>query len=246
MSSRKDRDFVIRFAIADASGARSSVWRIWKGRGKDDIYIAPRPIVPFAKGSLHASGLCYFSITSQRHAEMTTAGSSRESRALRRWRRAPTPDAGLVSVLQLLLPAEYLSEYGTPVETDTALIEAPKSGQAVVVDLIFGRGGRPLPQRRQHQIGEVILSTGEMFFVIAGLVDDFDARGFQQHVQPFGECTEPAFLETPPPDTDPDNLRGAIMLPVLSDGVLRIIEIGPAYVAADVKASRSTCRHDPR
>jgi hypothetical protein len=231
MSSRKKREFVVRFVIGDATGARSSVWRIWKGRGKDDIYIAPRPIVPFVKGSLHASGLCYFSITSQRHTEMITAGSARENRALRRWRRVPTPDAGLVGVLQLLFPAEYLSKYGTPVEADTALIEAPKPGQAIVVDLIFGRGGRPLLQRNQLQIGEMALSTGEMFFIIAGLTDDFDAQGFQQHVQPLGEDTEPAFLDALPPDADPDNLRGAIMLPVLDDGVLRIVEIGPAYVA---------------
>src|SRR5260221_8657214 len=142
MSSRKDRDFVIRFAIADASGARSSVWRVWKGRDKDDIYVAPRPIVGFAKGSLHASGLCYFSITAQREAQMIAVGSAREHRAFRRWRRHPTPEAGLVRVVQLLFAAEYLSKNGTPVDSDTALIEAPKPGQAVVVDVIFGRAGR--------------------------------------------------------------------------------------------------------
>src|SRR5580704_9206061 len=90
---KKDRDFVVRFAIADACGARSSVWRIWKGQGKDDIYIAPRPIVGHAKGSLHASGLCYFSITSQRHAQLVATGSAPEHRAFRRWRRRATPDA---------------------------------------------------------------------------------------------------------------------------------------------------------
>jgi hypothetical protein len=231
MSNKKDREFVVRFAIADATGARSSVWRIWKGRDKDDIYVAPREIVGSAKGSLHESGLCYFSITSQRHARMAAAGSARENRALRRWRRHPTPGAGLVDVVQLLFPAEYLSVSGTPVDPKTALIEAPKTGEAVVVDLVFGRGGRPFIQSNQHLIGEAALSTGEMFFIIAGLVDDFDARGFQEHVQPFGEDPEPTFLDAPPPDTDPDNLRGAIMLPVLNDGVLRIVEIGPAYVA---------------
>jgi hypothetical protein len=64
MSTNRQREFVVRFAIADERGARSSVWRIWKAKGEDDIYVAPRPIVSITKGSLHANGLCYFSHTS--------------------------------------------------------------------------------------------------------------------------------------------------------------------------------------
>jgi hypothetical protein len=83
----KEREFVVRFAIADERGARSSVWRIWKGRGKDDIYIAPRAIVSFAKGSVHASGLCYFSLTAQRHDQMVATQARRE-------RSEPSQDGG--------------------------------------------------------------------------------------------------------------------------------------------------------
>ena len=32
------------------------------------------------------------------------------------------------------------------------------------------------------------------------------------------------------PHTDPDHLRGAIVLPAINDGVLRIVELGPAYM----------------
>jgi len=32
----------IRFAVGDAGGARSSVWRVWKARKTDDIYVTPR------------------------------------------------------------------------------------------------------------------------------------------------------------------------------------------------------------
>jgi hypothetical protein len=109
MSTNRQREFVVRFAIADVLGARSSVWRIWKAKGKDDIYFAPRPIVSIAKGSLHASGRCYFSHTSQHHAQMVAGGLARENRAFTRWRRAPTPDEGLVNVVSLLFAAEYLS-----------------------------------------------------------------------------------------------------------------------------------------
>lgn len=229
MPSKEEREFVVRFAIADDSGARSSVWRIWKGRRKDDIYIAPRPIVSIAKGSLHASGYCYFSLTSEHHAQMVAAGTGREKRAFTRWRRLPTPQAGLVNVVSLLFAAEYLSRNGTPFEPGTALIEAPRPGQAVVVDLLFARGGRISPQANQHQIGHVGLSTGEEFFIIAGLVDDFDAQAFRRLHQPFGDDTEIGFLEEPE-GVDSDDLRGAIILPALNDGVLRVVEIGPNYV----------------
>jgi hypothetical protein len=43
--SSRNREFVVRFAVGDDKrGVRSSVWRIWKGRNKDDIYVAPRPV----------------------------------------------------------------------------------------------------------------------------------------------------------------------------------------------------------
>src|ERR1700730_11674808 len=150
----KEREFVVRFAIADERGARSSVWRIWKGRGKDDIYIAPRAIVSFAKGSVHASGLCYFSLTAQRHDQMVATSAAREKRAFTRWRRLPTPASGFVDVVSLIFAGEYLSKSGSPVELNTALIEAPKAGQAVVVDLVFGRtpGGGLFLQPNQHQL----------------------------------------------------------------------------------------------
>ena len=181
MPRKKEREFVARFAIADDSGARSSVWRIWKGRGKDDIYIAPRPIVSIAKISLQASGYCYFSFTSQRHAEMAAGGTARTKRAFTRWQRLPTPQAGSVNVASLLFAAKYLSRNGTPVEPGTALIEAPGLGQAVVIDLLFVGGGRISPQSNQHQVGSVALSTGEKFFIIAGLVNDFDEQAFHRH-----------------------------------------------------------------
>jgi hypothetical protein len=229
MPTKDKRDFVLRFAIADQRGALSSVWRIWKGRGKDDIYIVPRPIVSLAKGSLHASGHCFFSFTSQHQAQLVASGGAREKRAFTRWQRHPTPSAGLVNVVSSLFAAEYLSLGGSPVEANTALIEAPEPGQAVIIDLLYGRGGRVSLRPNQHQIGHVALSTGEDFFVISGLVDDFDAQTFRQHHQPFADDTQIGFLHEPP-GADFDDLRGTIILPALGDGVLRIVEIGPAYV----------------
>ena len=78
----------------------------------------------------------------------------------------------------------------------------------------------------QRELGCCTLSTGEQFLMIAGLVDDFDASTFQ--FSPIRKSTNPSFvLERP--DADPDDLRGAILLPDLGDSVLQIVEIGPKF-----------------
>jgi hypothetical protein len=229
----REREFVVRFAIGDARGLRSSVWRVWKGRKKDDLYIAPRPMVSVLKGSLHASGLCYFSITAHRHAQMMGTGTAREKRALTRWKRLPTPASGFVGVVCILFAAEYLQRNFTPVvEENTTLIDVPKRGEAVTVDLAFGRlpGGDLLLRPNQRNLGRVALPSGEEFFIISGLVNDFDAEGFRRAHQPFSANCEVGFFQEPPPHIDPDGLRGAILLPANNDGVLRIVEMGPAYM----------------
>jgi hypothetical protein len=202
------------------------------GRNKDDIYIAPRPMVSVLKGSLHESGLCYFSITSQHQAQMIATGAARERRALTRWKRLPTPANGFVGAVCIVFAAEYLQRNFTPVvEENTSLIDVPKSGEAVTVDLVFGRlpGGDLLLRPNQRNLGRVALSSGEEFFIIAGLVNDFDAEGFRQRYQPFSANCEVGFCQEPA-HTDHDGLRGSILLPAISDGVLRIVEIGPAYI----------------
>jgi hypothetical protein len=224
------REFVIRFAIGDRRGARSSVWRIWKSRNKDDIYVAPRLIAGIAKGSLHESGLCFFSFTSQHHQGRVAAGTAREKRTFTRWQRRPTPDAGMVGVVSLLFPDEFLSPNPTPVDPDTALIQPPKTGQAVVVDLLFAQGGGLHLSPNQQCLGHVLLSTGEEFFAVAGLVNDFDALAFRRYHQPLAEHMQIGFLERPQ-GVALDDLRGAILLPAVNDGVLRIVEVSPNYIS---------------
>jgi hypothetical protein len=251
MKTHSER-FLVRFAIGDRQGVRSSVWRIWKARKTDDIYIAPRPMVSIAKASLHVSGLCYFSITTEHHRQMIAAGTAREKRALTRWKRPPTPPAGLVSALSILFAAEFLSQKSTPVDSDPILIDIPKAGKAIVIDLVFGRmpDGRLGLQPNQKELGHIFLSTGEEFFVIAGLVKDFDANTFRRQHQPLSQNMDSTFLQQPAYDGDPDNLRGAILLPAISDGVLRIVEVGPAYIDSTVTdeavgtllAGRRACR----
>ena len=132
----------------------------------------------------------------------------------------------------ILFVAEYLQRKFTPVvEENTTLIDVPKTGAAVTVDLVFGRlsGGDLLLRPNQRNLGRVALSSGEEFFIISGLVNDFDAEGFRQTHQPFSANCEVGFFQEPP-HIDPNGLRGAILLPANNDGVLRIVEMGLFYM----------------
>jgi hypothetical protein len=224
--SGREREFVVRFAVGDKSGARSSVWRIWKGRNKDDIYVAPRPVAGMIKGSLHATGICHFAVTAEYHVQMRTAGGAAETRQITTWRRPATPPDGTMKTVSILFAAEFLSRNSTPVGQDTQLINSPAPGEAIVVDLLFTRfAGCFLLMPNQRALGLCSLSTGEQFLTIAGRVDDFDAASFRRQFSPVRKVTKPGFV-LHQPRADPDTLRGAILLPDLGDGTLRIVEIG--------------------
>jgi hypothetical protein len=151
------------------------------------------------------------------YAARPAAGTAREKRALTRWKRLPTPPAGLVSALSILFAAEFLSQKSNPVDSDPILIDLPKAGEAIVIDLVFGRmpDSRLGLQPNRKELGHIFLSTGEEFFVIAGLVKDFDANKFCHQHQPFSRNMDSTFLQQPV-YADPDNLREQSYFPLLA------------------------------
>jgi hypothetical protein len=83
-----------------------------------------------------------------------------------------TPAAGLASAFSVLFAAKFLSRNFTPVEEGASLIGVPRPDQAVIVDLVFGRmpGGSLMLLPNQRELAGVMLSSGEVFLIIAGLV----------------------------------------------------------------------------
>jgi hypothetical protein len=228
--STRDRELTVRFAIGDKQGARSSVWRIWKGRRKDDIYVAPRSVAGIMKGSLHASGHCHFAVTTQHH-EKISAGTRTmlPERTITTWeRRRPSPTHDVVQAVSILFAAEFLSDKSYPIGPGTRLIDAPVPGNAIIVDFLFAMQavGQLLLRPNQTELGRVVPANGELFLVIAGLVEDFDSDRFRRQTQPLNEKTWSPFVMEPPAGVDPDKLRGCIFLPGTREGVLRIVEIG--------------------
>lgn len=241
--STRDREFAVRFAIGDEHGARSSVWRIWKGRHKDDIYIAPRSVAGIIKGSLHASTRCHFAVTAQYYEKLTAGtGTKLPARTITTWeRRRPSPTQDVVQAVSILFAAELLSKTTHPIEAGTRIIDTPAPGKAIIVDFLFALQavGQLLLRPNQTELGRIVLSNGELFLVIAGLVGDFDLDSLRRETLPLNEKNSSPFVMEPPSGGDLDELRGGIFFPGTKDGVLRIVEIGPAFTGQTSPASRA-------
>jgi len=94
----------LRFCIGEPAGARSTVWKIWTSN--NDVYLASRVIASHTKVSLHESGACQYSETSESFAR---TGKRNRERHRRRWqRRAVYPESGAVNLFRVIVPQTEL------------------------------------------------------------------------------------------------------------------------------------------
>jgi hypothetical protein len=234
MSSRRDREFVVRLAVGDARGACSSLWRFW--RHKDDIYVAPRNIASCLKISLHQISLHneWFGVAvdKQFFEELRHAGHVPDTvttRTILHWQRGITPEHGCTEVLNMLFPSEFLTEHFIPVEHNTRLI-SPETGKAIIIFCFVCRPHAQLTLGPdQKEIGSFILSTGDKFMIISGVFDDFDATSFWHQHQARSQEIERISILPERPYSDPRQLGAAVCLPVRKDNVLRLVVLGPEF-----------------
>lgn len=79
----------LRFAVG-RPGQRSSVWRLWANRGKDDVYVATRQSAGIFKVSLHESGDWRLEWVGDDHGDVwftTGEGDEPQGRIIDRWSR---------------------------------------------------------------------------------------------------------------------------------------------------------------
>lgn len=97
-----------RFCVGEATGERSTVWKIWVN--KSDIYILSRMMGSDAKISLHASGHCQFSKTLKwcvNHGEDVV---QKKDRHFRRWKLPEIPNGQTAHVFRIIIPRSELRE----------------------------------------------------------------------------------------------------------------------------------------
>ena len=102
----------LRFAVG-RPGRRSSVWRLWANRGKDDVYIATRQSAGIFKVSLHESGDWRLQWVGDGHGDVwftTRDGDEPQGRIIDRWPRPPAGATGWTDALSIWVPALDVSE----------------------------------------------------------------------------------------------------------------------------------------
>ena len=93
----------LRFAVGSKEGRRSSIWKIWAQ--KDDVYILSRMMGCDAKVSLHASGLCQFSRTSDWVKKKQARNAERH---MVRWQIDKPAASSAMHIFRIIIPESEL------------------------------------------------------------------------------------------------------------------------------------------
>jgi hypothetical protein len=167
--------FIFRFGVGDPSGFQSGVWRVWAGPGKSDVYMAIRTIAGINKISLHATGACNASLTSQA-VKNDPALTERlgGSRHLDQWSR-PMHTGSLLSIpLRIRFPeSELRTRIGSEEpEKKVVWLPAPPSDHAVDVvcnftGQVFESGKWPWQDEGGTLLTSAKLQNGEAFWLTA-------------------------------------------------------------------------------
>jgi hypothetical protein len=179
--TQSEREFTLRFAVLKDDQIASSIWRVWKGRNNDNIYIAPRNIAGSLKVSLHESLHCHVATTTQQWRAGSEATLPRP--VMTSWYRPETPNGAIVIVASLLIAPDFLSPWGNATDQSVHLLDTPDIGRAYYFNFIFCRV-QPIEMELGDNatvLGQVQLTSGEHFMVIKSLID-FAATEFVQTV----------------------------------------------------------------
>jgi hypothetical protein len=149
-----------RFAVGIGDKICSTIWTV--ASRNDDVYASPRePQLSRhfrSKLSFHASGIC--------HEKNLVSSAPRPTNF--RWRRAPTPSAGVAIAAALSFPTDYISEPRPPSDRPLTIIRSAAPGNARWVVFAFTRDPEAevrasLADRCLHLYGP--LRSGERFII---------------------------------------------------------------------------------
>jgi hypothetical protein len=167
--------FTFRFGIGDPSGLQSGVWRVWADSGESDVYVAIRTIAGIKKISLHATGACNASLTSQAvKNDPTIAERLGGSRHLDQWNR-PMHTGSLLSIpLRIrFLESELRTRIGSEEPKKKVVwLPAPPSNHALDVvcnftSQSFESGKWPWQNEGGTLLASAELQNGEAFWLTA-------------------------------------------------------------------------------
>lgn len=136
----------LRFAVG-WPGRRSTVWRLWAGKNKDDVYLATRRSAGIFKISLHESGDWRLQWVSAEHGDVTftsAAENEPQGRVLHQWQRPQTSATGWTDAMSIWVPAEDVVEIPGDEESgvDSQWLAPAAPGAATEFRVVLVRPGR--------------------------------------------------------------------------------------------------------
>lgn len=136
----------IRFTVGQP-GRRSTIWRLWAGPAKDDVYLTSRHSIEVFKFSLHQSGRWRLAaIAEDLNAVAFTAlsGPEPEGRVMHRWMRPPAGATGWTEALSIWVPAQDVLDVPGDTEQgqDVQWMSPPPPGSAIEFRLFLVRPNR--------------------------------------------------------------------------------------------------------
>ena len=123
----------LRFCIGTPDGPHSSVWKIWTRRS--DVYLSARALAADLKVSLHESGQCQLSRTTE---WIARSGLRNCDRHLQQWRRRRAyPASATVHLFRVVIPGTEL-RCASPERTPACKVvwyPPPPTGHAACIEL---------------------------------------------------------------------------------------------------------------
>ena len=136
----------IRFTVGQP-GRRSTIWRLWAGPSKDDVYLASRHSAGVFKFSLHQSGDWRLAAIAEDLSAVpftSLGGPEPEGRVMHRWARPPAGPTGWTEALSLWVPAQDVLDVPGDTEQGRGVqwMTRPPPGSAIEFRLFLVRPDR--------------------------------------------------------------------------------------------------------
>lgn len=155
----------IRFCVGEP-GRRSTIWRLWAGKNKSDIYVASRKTVGIFKVSLHESGDWRVQWVRRDDSVRFTPYDEKQvddGRIIHKWARTP-PSGGWTDALSIWVPGTdvvLVPGDSEPYE-DVQWMEAPPAGWAVEFRIVL------LQSHRAYRLGSALIQPESSLALVNG------------------------------------------------------------------------------
>jgi hypothetical protein len=142
------------------------VWRLWRGKGTSDVYVAARTLGGVVKVSLHESGEYRYAFTNEYWKSSASRGAG--PRVMERWNRPP-PIQGITPAFTIAVPSDEIRVPRLPLPEGTnnkytknaTWIAPAPPGFSTQFDVLFTGPDGPEPVPENRFLDRFVLSNGE-------------------------------------------------------------------------------------